>query len=162
MIKDYLSPGTLVSAFALFFIIATSGALLYIFFVERPSMRYTNLPFPVMTKPVFAGDALPLKISRCSYDKKRRVITSARYLENLGDDQEVRVMELLAVIVPPGCVTQVTRVHRVPESTKPGQYRIIGSASVPGLIQDFKVEWYSEPFNVVSRETFIRPLVVPP
>lgn len=151
MIKDYFTPGTLVSGFMLFFIIATSAALLYVFFGERPSMRYTNLPFPVMKNPVYAGDALPLKITRCSDDKRKRVITSARYLENLGDDQEVLIMELLAVIVPPGCVTQTVRLHRVPESTQPGKYRIIGSANVPGLFRDFKVEWYSAPFEVIAK-----------
>jgi len=151
MNKNYITPGAFVSGMALFIISATALALVYIFFIEKPTVRYMNLPFPVLKKQFYAGEALPLKITRCSDAEERRVVTSSRYLENLGDDQEVLVLEMIAAIVPPGCVTQIVKIHRVPDATLPGQYRLIGSANVPGMIRDFRVDWYSAPFDVIPK-----------
>ena len=121
-----------------------------------------NLPFPVLKNPIYPGDALPLRITRCSDAKGRRIITSSRYLDNLDDDEEVLVLDVIAAIIPPGCVTQIVNIHRVPESTLPGDYRLLGSTTVPGMIRDFQIEWYSEPFHVIARPSAIQPLKTPP
>lgn len=162
MNKAYFTPGSFASIFALIIISLTALGLIYVFVIEKPPLRYMNRPFPVLKRPIYPGDVVPLKVSRCSDAPMRRVITSSRYLENLGDDQEVLVMEMIAAIVPPGCVTQIVTIHRVPESTQPGQYRLIGAATVPGLIRAFKVEWYSEPFYVIAKPAVVKPLKTPP
>ena len=82
--------------------------------------------------------------------------------ENLGDDQEVLVLEMIAAIIPPGCVTQTVNIHRVPESTLPGNYRLIGATIVPGLIRDFHIPWGSEPFKVVAKPVPVQQLKTPP
>ena len=162
MSKNYFTIGAISSVLALFILSATLIAMGYIFFVETPTLRYMNFPFPVLKSPVYAGDVLPLRITRCSDASGRRVITSSRYLDNLGDDQEVSVLDVIAAIIPPGCVTQVVNIHRVPESTEPGNYRLLGATTVPGMIRDFQIHWYSEPFQVVAKTAPARPLKTPP
>ena len=151
MNRAYFTLGSVSAAFALAILSIATVSIIYVLFVEKPAIQYTNLPFPVLKNPVYPGDVLPLSIARCSDANGRRIITSTRYLENIGDDQEVLVLEMLAAIVPPGCVTQTVNIHRVPESTAPGNYRLIGATIVPGLIRDFHIAWDSEPFQVVAK-----------
>ena len=161
MNRAYFTLGSVSAAFALVILSVATISIIYVLFVEKPAMHYTNLPFPVLKSPVYAGDVLPLRISRCSDANGRRVITSSRYLENLGDDQEVLVLEMIAAIVPPGCVTQTVNIHRVPESTAPGNYRLIGATIVPGLIRDFHVPWDSASFKVIAKPAASPVLVQP-
>ena len=166
MNRDYFTLGSVSAAFALVILSIATISIIYVLFIEKPALHYTNLPFPVLKNPVYPGDVLPLSISRCSDANGRRVITSSRYLENLGDDQEVLVLEMIAAIIPPGCVTQTVNIHRVPESTAPGNYRLIGVTIVPGLIRDFHIDWYSAPFKVVAKlaaePVSAQPLKTPP
>ena len=166
MNRAYFTLGSVSAAFALVILSVATISIIYVLFVEKPAMHYTNLPFPVMKTPVYPGDVLPLIIARCSDSNGRRVITSSRYLENLGDDQEVLVLEMIAAIIPPGCVTQTVNIHRVPESTAPGNYRLIGATIVPGLIRDFHIAWDSEPFQVIAKPAAApvpaQPLKTPP
>ena len=156
MNKNYFTLGSVSSVLALVILSMTLLAMGYILFIETPSLRYMNLPFPVLKSPVYPGDVLPFKVSRCSDADERRAVTSSRYMDNLNDDKEVLAIEMIAVFIPPGCVTQTVNIHRVPESTIPGNYRLIGATSVPGMIRDFQVNWYSEPFWVVAK-----PVAVP-
>ena len=162
MNRDYFTLGSVSAAFALGILSIATVSIIYVLFVEKPALHYMNLPFPVMQSPVYPGDVLPLNISRCSDAPGRRVITSTRYLDNLGDDQEVSVLDVIAAIIPPGCVTQVVNIHRVPESTEPGDYRLIGATTVPGIIRDFQIHWYSEPFKVITKTALVQPLKTPP
>ena len=162
MSRNYFTLGAISSVLALLILSATLISMVYIFIVEKPELRYMNLPFPVLKNPIYPGDALPLRITRCSDAKGRRIITSSRYLDNLDDDEEVLVLDVIAAIIPPGCVTQIVNIHHVPESTLPGDYRLLGSTTVPGMIRDFQIEWYSEPFHVIARPSAIQPLKTPP
>ena len=162
MNRDYFTVGSVSAVFALAILSVATVSISYVLFVEKPALSYMNLPFPVLKNPVYPGDVLPLRIARCSDATGRRVITSTRYLDNLGDDQEVSVLDVIAAIIPPGCVTQVVNIHRVPESTEPGDYRLIGATAVPGLIRDFHIDWYSEPFRVVAKPVTIQHLKTPP
>ena len=161
MNKNYFTLGSVSAVLALFILSVTAISMGYILFIETPSLRYMNLPFPVLKSPVYPGDILPFRVSRCSDAKERRAVTSSRYLDNLNDDKEVLAIEMIAVFIPPGCLTQTVNIHRVPESAVPGNYRLIGATSVPGMIRDFHVDWYSEPFHVIARPVF-QPLKTPP
>lgn len=160
--KGYFTLGAVSAALALIILSVTAISMIYIFLVEKPALRYMNLPFPVLRSPVYAGDLLPLRISRCSDANGRRIVNSTRYLENIGDDQEVSVLEVIAVIIPPGCVTQTVNIHRVPYSAAPGNYRLIGATTVPGMIRDFQVDWYSAPFQVIAKTVPAQQLKTPP
>ena len=162
MSKNYFTLGAISAFMALFILSVTAISMGYILFIESPSLRYMNLPFPVLKSPVYPGDMLPFTVSRCSDAKERRAITSSRYLDNLDDDQEVLAIEMIAVFIPPGCVTQTVNIHRVPESTAPGNYRLMGATPVPGMIRDFQVVWYTEPFQVVAKPVAIQHLKTPP
>ena len=151
MNKKYITIGSVSAVLALLILSATAISMGYILFIEKPYLRYMNLPFPVLKSPVYPGDTLPFTVSRCSDFHERRAVISSRYLDNLGDDKEVLAIEMIAVFIPPGCVTQTVNIHRIPESTVPGNYRLIGATSVPGMIRDFHVDWYSEAFRVVAR-----------
>ena len=162
MSKNYFTLGAISASLALFILSMTAISMGYILFIESPSLRYMNLPVPVLKNPVYPGDVLPFTVSRCSDAKERRAITSSRYLDNLDDDKEVLAIEMIAVFIPPGCVTQTVNIHRVPESTAPGNYRLMGATPVPGLIRDFQVVWYTEPFKVVAKPVTIQHLKTPP
>ena len=166
MNKNYFTVGSVSSVLALLIMGLTAIGLVYILFVERPPLRYMNSPFPVLKNQVYPGDVLPLSVSRCSDANGRRVITSTRYLENIGDDddQEVLVLDMIAAIIPPGCVTQLVKIHRIPALTPPGTYRFIGATIVPGLIRDFQIEWSSAPFQVVAKPVPVptQPMKTPP
>ena len=162
MSKNYFTLGAISSVLALIILSATLIAMGYILFVEKPGLHYMNLPFPVLKNPIYPGEALPLRITRCSDANERRIITSSRYLDNLDDDEEVLVLDVIAAIIPPGCVTQIVNIHHVPESTLPGDYRLLGSTTVPGMIRDFQIKWYSEPFKVIAKPVTNQPLKTPP
>ena len=162
MNQNYITIGSISAFMALFILSVTAISMGYILFIEAPSLRYTNLPFPVLKSPVYPGDLLPFRVSRCSDFHSRRAVTSSRYLDNLNDDKEVLAIEMIAVFIPPGCVTQIVNIHRVPESAVPGNYRLIGATAVPGMLRDFHVEWYSEPFQVVAKPVSNQPLKTPP
>ena len=151
MNKNYFTLGSVSAVMALLVLTTTTILMGYILFIETPSLRYMNLPFPVLKSPIYPGDVLPFTVSRCSDSKERRAITSSRYLDNLDDDKEVLAIEMIAVFIPPGCVTQTVNIHRIPESTTPGNYRLMGTTPVPGMLRDFQVGWYSEPFQVVAK-----------
>ena len=162
MNKSYFTLGSVSAVMALFILSSTAISMGYILFVEKPDLRYMNLPFPVLKSPVYPGDLLPFRVSRCSDAKERRAVTSSRYLDNLDDDKEVLAIEMIAVFIPPGCVTQIVNIHRVPESATPGNYRLIGATAVPGMIRDFQIKWYSEPFKVIAKPVTNQPLKTPP
>ncbi len=151
MIEKYLNMTTLFVVPAL----ALSGVIIalivYLSLIEKPELSYQILPVPVMLKTVHAGQILPIKVSRCNANKQKRYYTSTRLLENVGEDQEMLVMEEVGVSVKPGCATQNIYLHRIPESAQPGDYRLLGVATVPGLIRNFYVTWYTENFKVVAK-----------
>ena len=166
MNKNYFTIGSVSAVLALFILTATAISMGYILFIETPSLRYMNLPFPVLKNPIYPGDVLPFTVSRCSDTKERRAVTSSRYLDNLDDDKELLAIEMIAVLIPPGCVTQTVNIHRVPESTTPGNYRLMGTTPVPGMLRDFHIPWESAPFKVIAKPTAepvsSQPLRTPP
>lgn len=125
--------------------------IVYLTLIEEPYLSYQTLPIPVTLKTVRPGEIIPLNITRCNTAKERKVYTSTRLLENIGEDQEMLVMELVGVSLRPGCWQSVIHSHRIPDSAQPGRYRLVGVATVPGLIRNFLVSWYTEPFNVVAK-----------
>ena len=149
--KAYLTPSAVTSAMALIIMSMTAVAMIFIFFIEKPALRYMNLPFPVMQSTVYAGDILPLSVSRCSEYDGRRVVTSSRYLEKTNGADDLSALDMVAAVIPPGCVTQIVKIHRIPESTAPGNYRLRGATIVHGLIRDFEIDWSSEPFQVIAK-----------
>lgn len=135
--------------------LAISGCIItlivYLTLVERPYLRYQNLPIPVLKTTLFPGEIIPMKVVRCNNSKERKVYTSTRLLENVGEDQEMLVLEVVGVALRPGCWTSTIYSHRVPDSAQPGQYRLIGVSTVNGLVRNFLVSWYTDTFTIAAR-----------
>lgn len=142
---------TVFAGSALIVMFLTALVLLYLTVIEKPDLSYPTLPIPVLKKYVYPGDILDIKVTRCNSSKSRKTYTSTRFLDNTGDDQEVLVFELVGVVTAPGCNTSISRAHRIPESTSAGEYQLTGVATVPGLIRNFYVDWYTEPFTVLAK-----------
>lgn len=142
---------TVFAGSALIVMSLTAVVLLYLTVVEKPYLSYPVLPIPVVNKAVYPGDILQIKVTRCNASNSRKAYTTTRFLDNTGDDQEVLVFELVGVVSPPGCTTSISRAHRIPESTAAGEYQLTGVATVNGMIRNFFVEWYTEPFRVLPK-----------
>lgn len=151
MILKYFTMTTLFVIPALAIAVTVIALIVYLTIIEKPYLSYTTLPIPVIKKTVQPGEILPLNVARCNASKERKVFTSTRLLENVGEDQEMLVMEVVGVSIRPGCWTSTVFSHRIPESAQPGRYRLIGVSTVPGMIRNFLVSWYSEPFEITAK-----------
>ena len=131
--------------------LCATGFIIYLMVFERAYLSYPDLPIQVLKKNVYPGEILPLKITRCNASSKQKLFMTSRFISNVGSDQEVLVLEPLGIVVQPGCVTKIAMFTRIPESTRPGRYQIAGTASIPGIIRDFSVDWYTQPFDVMEK-----------
>lgn len=138
---------------AILFLFGLSTYLFYFFLTEKPYLSYAVLPIPVLKENVRAGDIMPLEITRCNSSDRRHIYSSAHYLDDLGYDQEIMALDMFYVSIDPGCLKTISSLHRIPESTQPGRYQIIGTAKIPGILRNFEVDWISEPFNVLAGPT---------
>lgn len=149
--QRYFSYSALFAVVSLCMLAVTLIGSVFVIWFEKPFLEYTNLPFAVERTELHPGEVIPLSIGRCNRTLTPKVVTSTRWLENLGVDQGVLPMDVVVSSVEPGCHVATFLNHRVPDATKPGKYRIRGIASVPGLIKNFSVQWYSAPFTVISK-----------
>lgn len=140
MIQLRLAWGVVVTMVVM---IAISTALLF----EPPWLSYTNLPFPVLNPVVKAGHVVLIQVSRCSTDKGTRLYAVSHTLE--GQSQSIILPSSVAPIEP-GCMTRIVATNRIPESTPPGRYRLVGYGEIQGIIRTHSVRWHSEYFEVTQ------------
>lgn len=124
------------------------SALMYVTFFERPYLSYANPVFKVVGQDFRAGDVVPLLVDRCNSDSSRRSYSIAHSLHNIDTNEYVLLPEAY-VSIEPGCHPATSRINVLPEKTKPGEYQIIGGASVRGVLRSYEVTWSSEKFRVV-------------
>lgn len=141
------------SGFALLFV--------YLAFFEPPILTYSNIPFPILnadnTEPnagaplvkVKAGDAVHLKVTRCSSSRKERLYPVSHALVLRETDEKILLPATQAVIEP-GCHTSVSAINVVPEGTLPGIYFVTGTAEVNGTIATHTIGWNSADFEVIK------------
>lgn len=117
--------------------------------LEKPPLRYSNLPFPVMLSPVKDGEVAKIRVSRCNDDDHTRLYLVARSLIHIPSGDSI-VMPATTVSIEPGCRTVVSSVNVVPVGTPAGKYFIKGVGEVNGLVRTHTVSWSSEAFDVVN------------
>ena len=121
----------------------------YGYFIEKPYLRYQNLPFPPLRQQIHAGDVVTLSVERCNDSDQKQTYITSHAIHNEG----TKVLVLLppvSVDIEAGCHRANSQVNHSPADTKPGIYTFQGTATVPGLLRMFNVHWYSESFEVVN------------
>ena len=151
MINKYLNISVAFVFCSLLIALCATGFIIYLMVFERAYLSYPDLPIKVLKKNVYPGEILPLKVMRCSASSKQQLFMTSRFMSNAGGDQEVLVLEPLGVVVQPGCLEKIVMFTRIPESARPGRYQLSGAASIQGIIRDFSVDWYTEPFTVLEK-----------
>lgn len=125
---------------------------------EKPFLSYSNTPFPVghlvdgevvPVGPIKAGEIVPLVVIRCNNTSRDMVYPIARTVERV-DNREQIMLDNSIVQIPPGCETGESRLNRVPLTTPPGRYRILGLSPVPTSFRVINVPWSSEEFEVIQ------------
>ena len=130
---------------------AAGGAFLYF---EPPWLSYANLPVPVLTSPLHAGDVIPLYVVRCNALGEVRVYNSTRTIERMGSRGEVLEVIMLTPTVisaEAGCKPVTSRVNVTPADLKSGRYRAAGKAQIENSLRTHWVPWYSQEFDVVAK-----------
>ena len=127
---------------------AVSAAFLFVFYVflEPPFLSYGNLPFPVLTPFVNAGQAVHIVVERCSTDTKTRVYGVSHRLVGATT---TTILPATQASVEPGCNKATSAINVVPVDTPAGRYIVDGTAEVQGTIRAVTVQWQSQPFEVV-------------
>lgn len=123
-------------------------ALFYFLFLEQPYLVYRNVPFPAVAQKVRAGEVVPLRVSLCNNAPEPHQYTVSRSLHEVNTKA---VIYMAAILVPgvPGCIEAISLAHTVPKEAPPGTYQVIGQTQVEGTLRNFRVDWLSQPFQVV-------------
>ena len=124
------------------------AALFYFLFLEQPYVVYRNVPFPAMAQKVNAGEVIPVRVSICNNASKPHQYTVARSLQEVNTKALIYMSDVLVSGVP-GCFEAISLAHTVPKETPAGTYRIIGQTRIEGTLRTFRVDWLSQPFEVV-------------
>jgi hypothetical protein len=125
------------------------GGVLFGINVEQPYLRYTNLPFPAVSRTARAGEPVQLLVARCNDDQVRHGYLVTHMLRNLTTGNFVLLPDVWVEIAA-GCTTGLSQLNIVPPGTPPGTYEASGRALVEGRFANHQVTWRSEPFEVVK------------
>ena len=79
---------------------------------------------------------------------KPRQYAVARALQEVNTKALIYMADILIPGVP-GCFDVISLAHTVPKETPAGTYRIIGQTQIEGTLRTFRVDWDSQPFEVV-------------
>lgn len=131
--------------------IFSSGFITYLWLFETAYLSYSDLPIRALKNRLYPGEILPLKITLCNSTSKQQLFTTTRFISNIGSDQEVLILDPIGIVLRPGCITKISEANRIPESARPGHYQLMGTVSIPGIIRDFSVDWYTQSFEVIEK-----------
>lgn len=124
-------------------------------FVEKAPLSYESLPVHI-DSPVMTGSAAKLYARRCNKTNTTLSYFISRYLIKQDTREKILLPEAFSSI-PPGCESIESRLNIIPEDLKPGTYILYGISQVHGKFNDFLVEWYSDPFEVVLQDDLKTP-----
>lgn len=124
---------------------------MYSYYIEKPILTYSPLPFPITAKVIYPGGVATATASRCNASDSTINYKSTRLLQRESSNQAAIILESVSITIQPGCSTVSTRVNVVPEETPPGFYRFSGVAVVRGLMVDHEVPWNTDVFEVVAK-----------
>jgi hypothetical protein len=138
------------AAAVLFLVVLVLGAFLFGANLEKPYLRYGNVPFPAVTGIVRPGQAVQLTVERCNDNDSPRGYLVTHQLRNV-DTSAIVVLPDAWVEAPPGCTTSVSLLNIVPIGTPPGTYEARGRAIIEGRFGVHQVVWQSQPFAVLPK-----------
>jgi hypothetical protein len=118
--------------------------------LEKPYLRYGNVPFPVITGTVKPGQAVQLTVERCNDSDAPRGYLVTHQLRNV-DTGAIVVLPDAWIEAPAGCTTSVSLLNIVPIGTPPGSYEARGRAIIEGRFGMHQVLWQSQPFAVLAQ-----------
>ncbi len=118
-------------------------------YMEPPYLTYRNVPFPVLTPEVKAGDVVLIRVERCNSTHTKRAYITGRALIPHGPGLKPIEMQSAAASIRPGCQVSNSALNIVPPGTAPGRYHIEGVAEIAGTIRTHSVLWSSASFEVV-------------
>lgn len=133
--------------------------LFYFWFFETNPLVYRNIPFPPTLTQINPGGVIPLVVERCNTTNRVITYESTHSVKNVATGNML-VMPNVTVAIPPGCSVDMSLVNKIPIETPPGQYHILGIATVNGTLRDFKIPWSSQSFLVGPLEP-IKPIETP-
>ncbi len=117
-------------------------------YLEPPYLSYGNVPFPVLTPVVKAGETVVLDILRCNRDTRPHTYVTARQL--VRTDGTITALPAATVWLQPGCETGRSAINVIPKETPPGKYRVFGWTEITDRIFPTTMEWSSDVFEVVN------------
>lgn len=135
--------------------LSLAGALLgltffgYVMLWPIPTLRYTDLPLPVLSKTLHPGDAIPLLVDYCKDLANPEHVVGQ--LVGTDSDRVVLALGGLDRNLEPGCHAIQTRIWHVPPDTQPGSYRAYFTASYQLFnLRTIIITSYSEPFTIIN------------
>lgn len=115
--------------------------------IARDPLSYRNLPFPVVTTTLEAGQTFVASVHRCNNQRQELSYTYTRQLTN----QHTGVRYLLAGghdLLQPGCAVTELRLNVIPSDLPPGVYILSGVSTARGRWKTVDVPWETQPFTV--------------
>lgn len=144
----------IIAIFLVGMMFAAVSLLIYFLYFEEPWLSYGNIPFPILKTPVHFGEVAPMTVVRCNSSDRPHTYTLSYSIENLDTGHFTAVPPVI-VMAEPGCHAATSLANVLPESSPevpPGHYRTVGLSEVNGTLKTFEVEWYSQPFEVITAE----------
>ncbi len=123
------------------------AALVWMIFFTPPPLEYENIPFPVVTPFVKAGEPVVVVVRRCNTAAVSRMYAVSREL--VDEKGNATLLEPMLAKLPIGCATTTVRSHQVPLGTPPGRYYLRGYAEIQEFIRSHTVHWRTMSFEVV-------------
>ena len=115
----------------------------------RPVIRYTNIPFPVTTREVAAGEHVSMIVEHCNDDDNSHTFAVSRELVSLDSARPPIHLRPGLTEAPPGCERNERRGTMIPLDTPPGHYYLRGFTEDNAGPRSFVVPWRTREFVVV-------------
>lgn len=114
---------------------------------KRPGLEFKNLPWAVSTDSVDRGSPIFVKFDMCSSHKRLVIYEIIKGVKNSITDESY-MLQAVRMPVYTGCVNTVNVVYTIPKDLPPGPYTMFGVGTIPDVVTDTPVAFYSVPFIV--------------
>lgn len=134
-----------------FLTVITVIMVCFLWLVWKPAdLSYDALPFSTVGETFKQGDIVPVQTRRCNKTNRVLVWEVTRGLQKVGGDDVIMTSSGLS-FSEPGCFDVTGYNNVLPKDLPPGQYIITGVATVPDVLGNKNVPYYSTPFTVTAK-----------
>ena len=126
------------------------GAMLaWYVWLEPPRLEYVNLPFPVSTPVVKAGQSVLFDIWRYNHSGAATIVLK-RWIVNVATNEKTELLGT-EISMGPGFTSKPGK-PTVPHSIGSGIYRICGTTTMPATLPRITrtIPWCTDTFQVVA------------